>query len=85
MLLLVSIVFSFQLQSPKAMKSLMLKAGLLTCARFSAFPLHLVWNSGQIRKPFRRLQLRDSYGFSPYSLLIPGVAPGTKSVAKVIK
>jgi len=73
-----------QASIPESYEIKMLEAGLLTYARFSAFPLYLMYNSGQIRKPFERLQLRDSSGISPYSLLIPDVIPGTKSATNVI-
>ena len=72
-----------QASIPESYEIIVLKAGLLTRARFSAFPLYFRYKSGQNRKPYRRLQLRDSYGVAPYSLLIPVVISGTKSGAKI--
>ncbi|KRT13354.1 hypothetical protein ASU31_25015 [Pedobacter ginsenosidimutans] len=62
------------------------KAGLLTYSRVSGLPIPTSRNSGRlIGNPLRSLQLRDSYRFTLYSLLIPGVKPETKSAAKVAK
>lgn len=52
----------------------------------SGLPIPTYRESGTlIGNPLRSLQLRDSYRFTLYSLLIPGVKPGTKSGAKVTK
>ncbi|KQM66122.1 hypothetical protein ASE74_09555 [Pedobacter sp. Leaf216] len=62
------------------------KAGLLTYSRLSCLPIPRYQNSGKlIGNPLRSLQLRDSYRFTLYSLLIPVVRPETKSSANVVK
>src|ERR1700722_6576669 len=66
-------VFTFQLQSPEAMNPNMLLAGFLTYSPRPCLPIPLLNVHGTVTEMgfgCRSLQLRDSPGISPDSLLI---------------
>jgi hypothetical protein len=63
--------FTFKPQSPKAMNNIYALAGLLTYSPFARSSRPLKLDSDQLIEQWLwSLQLRDSYGITPYSLLI---------------
>ena len=71
-----------QLQSPKANEYYIVEAGLLTYSPRPCLPVPIKIGTVTKRMGFGiwSLQLRDSSGSSPDSLLIPVVKPGTKTL-----
>jgi hypothetical protein len=75
--------FTFKLQSPKAMNNINAQAGLLTYSPFARPSRPFIGAVAMIGLWLWSLQLRDSPGFTPGSLLIAVITPRTKSGVKV--
>jgi hypothetical protein len=63
----------------------MLMAGLLTCSSFACLPgRSSACSDISAGKGLRSLQLRDSSGLTPDSLLIPVMGQGTKALQRYV-